>query len=222
MRASEDFGCVENCLLLYNKPWLPYACCGLHFWLTPLPWLTPLSFYAPPLHYISMTMFVIRGNFRRYILIAGLKCHSSIIYSQLSIFSRQSSVVNAGCDYCHIPRSGTSSLSSLCYCFDQCSDLIWWWSVPIFDQYLYVYTLVKSCVWMEWVLRVVGSAVWLLKGLKGSSLLCCGVGELVGGNVGGITSVTVREATTASFHEKQHTHDASVFSCNLPPARLAD
>ena len=31
--------------------------------------------------------------------------------------------------------------------------------------------------------------------MKGSSLLCCGVGELVWEGVGGITSATIREAT---------------------------
>ena len=30
-----------------------------------------------------------------------------------------------------------------------------------------VYALVKSCVWMEWVLHMMSSIVWLLKGLKG-------------------------------------------------------
>ena len=34
-----------------SKTWLlPFACCGLHFWPTPLP--GSLSFYEPPHHYI--------------------------------------------------------------------------------------------------------------------------------------------------------------------------
>ena len=54
MRASEDFGSAENCLLLFSKTWLPpYACCGLPFWLTPLPVSCPST---TPLHY-NYTLF---------------------------------------------------------------------------------------------------------------------------------------------------------------------
>ena len=54
MRASEEFGCAENCLLLYNKICLPYACCGLHFTDSAA---CVLSFYlSTPLHMISNSM----------------------------------------------------------------------------------------------------------------------------------------------------------------------
>ena len=55
MRASEDFGSAENCLLLFSKTWLPpyRPCCGLPFWLTPLPVSCPST---TPLHY-NYTLF---------------------------------------------------------------------------------------------------------------------------------------------------------------------
>ena len=52
-RASDHFGCAENCLLLYNKSWLPPlpAVVSL-FWLTPLPVLTTQH------HFIIFTQLI--------------------------------------------------------------------------------------------------------------------------------------------------------------------
>ena len=54
----------------------------------------------------------------------------------------------------------------------------------------------------EAVLRVMGSVVQLLKGLKGYSLLCCDVGELLRESAGGITSATLECPITTVMSEK--------------------